>query len=1518
MGALYLARDPFLDRLVAIKLLKEELQDDSGLRERFLREAQSVARLRHSNIVIVHDVGEDAGRPFMAMEYIAGETLAQVLRRQPLPPLIRRLSMIEDLCAGLSHAHGAGIIHRDIKPANIMLDADGGLKILDFGIARLGNSGMTQEGMMMGSVNYMSPEQVTGRGVDHRTDIFAAGAVLYEVISLAQAFPGGIDTGVLHRILTEGPAPLEQLVPDIDADLLGIVRRAMERDPTQRYQDANDLRRDLLRVRRRLTDNGAGHSPDLHRAAVAEHGPTPASGTGRADGDRPRRLNPERFAELQRQQVAEHLRFGEEAFARGEHDAALQHAERAATVDPNSQTAFDLIDRARFAIEAKAVRRLLADAVRLLAEGQLDDAAALADEASVEFPDVKGAAELRAEVRAALDRITAAREREQRVAASLERARASIERGGYETALRAVYEVLSIDPERAAARALEQEAQAGLQARREHEQARRHAYDRLAQARALAGDGRYDDAAALITAVTPPSDTVRLAAAEALAFVRGAQREATLTEVLAWAKAAFDRAEFADVLVAIDAIPSDEQSREMGVLRERAENALREQRELERRRAALNAVLSEVESLLARGDLAEARERLDAARTVGLPDDRLSILDDRLKALAAAAEARRQQDVRDRRAANRVEAARHLLESGDGYAAVRLLERDGSGHPLVEETLQEIRTAIAEQEERVRQEAERRRQEEDARRRVALEEARKREEQRKADEQRQRLEEARRRREAEQQRQREEAATLIIDIERAFASGRTEEATRLIQRADAQVAAVDDTDLRRRLDAAKVAAERLERQRQDERRRQEEEARERRRADEERARLEAQRLAEIEAARVREEQRQAAERERRAREEARRREEEAARQAEEARRREEALTRMLADAGVEQSHEAALTILLQAQTMAPGDTRVRTLVQEREQALARQRADEERARLEAKRLAEIEAARIQEERQAAERERRAREEARRREEEAARRAEEATRAAEEARQQRERAVTRMLAEAGEAESHAAALTILSQARSIAPDDTRVATVILERMNALEAQRAAAAAAEAARIEREQEARRERDATAATAVSRAEALFAAGQHEDAAAVLREAPAHPLTRTALDRFEARLAEIARQRARDERLRQQAERRAARAALVSRTVRDRRVQIGGAVLVAAVVVWSGWQFWPSSEIDQPVASPPQVDTGTKPPAPEPPPDPGPGPAGPTEPTDRRAELQEAFQRARGLYAAGSRSEALQALRPVLAADANYRDGRTLLRSMIADARSELTRAKNEATGAGAGSEQLPPYQRGLANETAGQRAIDANRETDALPLLWNARDDFAAAAQQARMSADARQKEEERLRLERERQLREAAALAEKLKAAEDARKLEETRQRENARAEEARRAEERAAEERAKKEKDDATRDELARRQADEAAIRQILTRYVAAYTRLDEDELRQIDPNFPGIQRKTLIRKLELTLSGVVIDPDPNGQRADVRFTQNFRYEWNNRPFPPTNSGEVRWRLRRVATGWVVE
>jgi serine/threonine-protein kinase len=265
MGSLYLGHDPKLKRPVAIKLLNEDVRDDPELRNRFAREAESVARLRHPNIVVVFDVGEDDnGDPFMAMEFIAGETLKRILE-PPSIPVLRRLSLVEDLCAGLAHAHAAGIVHRDIKPANVMLDPEGVLKILDFGIARQLTSATTQDrtmaktqaGAILGTVNYMSPEQIVGGVVDHRSDIFAVGAVLYEAIALQMAFPGAFPE-VYHRVVTAGPVPVSQLVPGVDPDLARVVDRALERDPERRYQQVSLLRQDIAVIRERLSQSLEG------------------------------------------------------------------------------------------------------------------------------------------------------------------------------------------------------------------------------------------------------------------------------------------------------------------------------------------------------------------------------------------------------------------------------------------------------------------------------------------------------------------------------------------------------------------------------------------------------------------------------------------------------------------------------------------------------------------------------------------------------------------------------------------------------------------------------------------------------------------------------------------------------------------------------------------------------------------------------------------------------------------------------------------------------------------------------------------------------------------------------------------------------------------------------------------------------------------------------------------------------------------------------------------------------------
>ena len=258
MGSLYLARDPAIDRPVVIKLLREGF-DDAATRERFAREARAAGRLQHPNIVTVFDVGEHDARPYIAMEYVAGETLAQLIRRRGVGRMWERLAILEDLCVGLHYAHAAGIVHRDIKPANVMRDQTGMLKILDFGIARAAGAGLTREGDVVGTLNYMSPEQLAGETVDHRTDIYSVGVLGYELITTQMAFPGTVQTGVLFKILNGQPVPIDTLVPGIDADVSAIIDHAITKSPEARYQDLERMREDLASVRIRLLETDPGH-----------------------------------------------------------------------------------------------------------------------------------------------------------------------------------------------------------------------------------------------------------------------------------------------------------------------------------------------------------------------------------------------------------------------------------------------------------------------------------------------------------------------------------------------------------------------------------------------------------------------------------------------------------------------------------------------------------------------------------------------------------------------------------------------------------------------------------------------------------------------------------------------------------------------------------------------------------------------------------------------------------------------------------------------------------------------------------------------------------------------------------------------------------------------------------------------------------------------------------------------------------------------------------------------------------
>ena len=236
MGTVYRARDPLIERTVAIKTvsLAQLRQEGADAESRFLREAQSAGRLSHPSIVTIYDVGEADGFAYIAMEHLSGATLRDVMNKGPIP-LDLALDTAMQMAEALAFAHEHGVIHRDIKPANVVITGQRGrVKLTDFGIAHLVNSDHTQTGQMLGSPRYMSPEQAMGREIDGRSDIFSLGAVLYEMLTGHYAFDGDSLPTIVYRVIHETPVPATSLRPQLPAGLASLLARMLDKNPGTR------------------------------------------------------------------------------------------------------------------------------------------------------------------------------------------------------------------------------------------------------------------------------------------------------------------------------------------------------------------------------------------------------------------------------------------------------------------------------------------------------------------------------------------------------------------------------------------------------------------------------------------------------------------------------------------------------------------------------------------------------------------------------------------------------------------------------------------------------------------------------------------------------------------------------------------------------------------------------------------------------------------------------------------------------------------------------------------------------------------------------------------------------------------------------------------------------------------------------------------------------------------------------------------------------------------------------------
>jgi serine/threonine protein kinase len=245
MGIVYHAYDPMVKRDVAIKFLSSLGSEETELISRFEREARLAGGLRHPNIVTIYDLGHFEGRPYIVMEYILGRDLQTVIRQKQELTFEQRVEIILQICKGLEAAHQKGIIHRDIKPANIRLQEDNTVKIMDFGIARMGTSELTRSGYIIGTLQYMSPEQISGEQLDPRTDIFSTGVIAYELFTYNNPFNGEHTVDIMYRILNVRPQAIRELPEEYGTELNEIILRALEKNRELRYPSAREMAQEL-------------------------------------------------------------------------------------------------------------------------------------------------------------------------------------------------------------------------------------------------------------------------------------------------------------------------------------------------------------------------------------------------------------------------------------------------------------------------------------------------------------------------------------------------------------------------------------------------------------------------------------------------------------------------------------------------------------------------------------------------------------------------------------------------------------------------------------------------------------------------------------------------------------------------------------------------------------------------------------------------------------------------------------------------------------------------------------------------------------------------------------------------------------------------------------------------------------------------------------------------------------------------------------------------------------------------
>jgi serine/threonine-protein kinase len=507
MGIVYKARDPLIGRSVALKTITGGLADKPELLERFYQEARSAGALQHPNIVTIFELGKEEGTPFIAMEFIEGESLEKIIARRDSLALSKKIGYMAQICSALDYAHKHGVIHRDIKPANVMPTREGIVKVLDFGIARLKDTSKTQTGLMMGTPAYMSPQLLRGEKADERADIWALGVMLYEMVAYQRPFQGDNPAALMWNIISQQPRPLCEVAPGCPPELEEIVGHMLEKEATLRLQTMEDVLLELDPLYKRLQKGRFDELVIESRGLIQTEELQAARGkliealhldSSNAEA---KTLLDRVSAEIRRQagrvRAKEQLEKAENLLKAGRLQEAKAEADSALRLDTKYEEAQQAVARIAEALDrVKSIQEKLQAAKQRNAEGSLSEADQLLNDVLALDPANEQAQLLRKQIREE----TARRERRKKIADGLQQARSLWSQLRHEECINVLAELQRQFPG-------ESEV-AELLTTVRHDHAEQQKQEQLGEARNLLAAQRYQEALAALAKLskTYPSD----------------------------------------------------------------------------------------------------------------------------------------------------------------------------------------------------------------------------------------------------------------------------------------------------------------------------------------------------------------------------------------------------------------------------------------------------------------------------------------------------------------------------------------------------------------------------------------------------------------------------------------------------------------------------------------------------------------------------------------------------------------------------------------------------------------------------------------------------------------------------------------------------------------------------------------------------------------------------------------------------------------------------------------------------